>query len=79
MMKSKVTKTNLVLEHLKNKGSITSIEAIEMFGATRLSSIIFNLRKQYKIETINVDFVDRYGNKSVYAKYIYHGEITKKE
>jgi|TARA_B100001094_G_scaffold245209_1_gene241641 hypothetical protein len=40
------TKTDKVLEHLKNHGEITSWEAIQMFKATRLSAIIFNLRLQ---------------------------------
>jgi len=40
------TKTDKVLEHLKNHGQITSWEAIQMFKATRLSAIIFNLRLQ---------------------------------
>lgn len=32
-------KTKEVLKHLKNKGSITSWEAIQLYGATRLSAI----------------------------------------
>ena len=31
--------------HLKEFGSITSLEAIQEYGATRLSSIIYDLRK----------------------------------
>lgn len=41
----KLTQTNEVLEHLKTHGTITSIEAIMQYGATRLSAIIFDLRK----------------------------------
>ena len=36
----KTSKHNEVLNYLKKNGSITSMEAIEMFGATRLSAII---------------------------------------
>lgn len=43
-MKAK-NKTELVLEHLQSKGSITSWEAIQEYKATRLSAIIFNLKK----------------------------------
>ncbi len=40
-------KTQKVKEHLLSKGSITSWEAIKLYRATRLSSIIFNLRKEF--------------------------------
>lgn len=70
-MTKKITKTNLVLNHLKKHGSITSLEAIENYGATRLSAIIFSLRKKgYSIETVDVKGVDRYGNSMVYGKYV---------
>ena len=67
----KTNKTEKVLEHLKNHGSITSIEAIDMYGATRLSAIIFNLRHRgYSIETHSMPFIDRYGNSAVYGRYV---------
>lgn len=67
----KQNKTNKVLSHLEKYGSITSIEAIELYGATRLSAIIYNLRhKGYSIDTIDIPFTDRFGTKSVYGKYI---------
>ena len=46
------------------------MEAIQSFGATRLSVIIFNLRKRgYNIETVMVDGRDRFGNPMRYARY----------
>lgn len=67
----KTTKTQRVLNHLKQYGSITSLEAIDMYGATRLSAIIFRLRNHgYDIETIKMPFTDRYGNYNVYGKYV---------
>lgn len=67
----KITKTMMVLNHLKKYGEITSMEAIENYGATRLSAIIFNLRKKgHDIDTVDVHGVDRYGNKVVYGRYI---------
>lgn len=67
----RVNKTEKVLAHLEKHGSITSLEAIELYGATRLSAIIFMLRKRgYNIETIDTPFVDRFGTKSTYGKYI---------
>lgn len=71
MEKTKMNKTQKVLEHLQQKGTITSLEAIEQYGATRLSAIIFNLRKRgYNIQTVDVPFVDKFGTSSVYGKYI---------
>lgn len=67
----KTNKTTQIINHLKRYGSITSLEAIEMYGATRLSAIIYNLRKQgYNIETMKMQFTDRYGNYSTYGKYV---------
>ena len=71
-------KTAKVLAHLKEKGSISIWEAIELYGATRLSAIIFNLRKRYDIESISHEFTDRYGNTSTYVTYVYHGEYKPK-
>lgn len=67
----KETKTTKVLEHLKKYGHITSLEAISLYSATRLSAIIYNLRKKgYDIETKDIDFTDRFGTKSHYGKYV---------
>ena len=64
-----------VLEHLQTKGTITSWEAIQTYGATRLSSIIFNLRKRgYDIDTETIKYKDRNGNEGQYAKYILNKE-----
>lgn len=67
----KLNKTECVLEHLKHKGCITSWEAIDLYGATRLSAIIYNLRHRgYSIDMITLPFVDRFGTKSRFGKYI---------
>lgn len=47
MEKKKETLTQLVLSHLKAGHGITSLEAIRLFGATRLSAIIYVLRHTY--------------------------------
>ena len=45
--------TGRVFQHLKDNEGITSKEAFELYGATRLSAIIFNLRKAgYKINSV---------------------------
>ncbi len=68
----KMTKTKAILLHLEEFNSITSWEAIKEYGATRLSAIIYNLRHKYNLTIINekVNFVDRYGTPSSFAKYI---------
>ena len=68
----KMTKTKAVMLHLEENGSITSWEAIKEYGATRLSAIIYNLRHKYGMNIISepFEFVDRFGSKSSYAKYI---------
>ena len=46
-------KTKLVENHLIEKGSITSLEAINLYVCTRLSSVIFRLKERgYKIVSI---------------------------
>lgn len=71
MSEKKKNKTQKVLEHLQNNGCITSLEAIELYGATRLSAIIFSLRKRgYNIDTVDLPFTDRFGTKSHYGKYV---------
>lgn len=63
------TKYEKVLEHLKKHGSITSWEAITKYRATRLSDIIFRLRKEgHIIETLPEKNTDGAGT---HAKYIY--------
>ena len=60
-----------VLEHLKNHGKITSMEAIKNYGATRLSAIIYDLRHKdgYDIVTNTIAVKNRYGHTSQIAEY----------
>ena len=71
MNEKKTNKTNEVLKHLQTYGCITSLEAIEKYKATRLSDIIYRLRNRgLNIVTIDIPFVDVYGTKSAYGKYV---------
>ena len=73
-MNNKETQTKAILEHLVNVGSITSMEAFELYGCTRLSARIFDLRKKgYDIETRMIAGKTRYGTSCEYAKYVYIG------
>lgn len=76
-----MNKTESVKIHLENHGAITSWEAIKEYGATRLSSIIYNLRHQYGLNIENewVEFTDRFGSKSKYVKYTLNREENKSD
>ena len=65
---------NQILEiknHLEKRGYITSMQAIELFGVTRLSSVIYVLRNKYNmnIETERRETINRYGNTVHYGFY----------
>ncbi len=69
-MKKPSNQTEAILYHLKNIGSITSWEAMKEYGVTRLSAIIFNLRKDGNdIESIPEKSVNRFGHSVTFAKY----------
>ena len=78
---SKMNKTKAIMLHLQEFGSITSWEAIKEYGATRLSAIIYNLRYKYDMNIINqdIEFIDRYGTKSFFTKYVYVKEEEVKD
>lgn len=68
------TKTEKVLVHLQKHGSITSIEAIELYSNTRLAATIHYLKsKGYIIESAERVHCDKYGDDSTYTKYVYGG------
>lgn len=58
---------DLILKHLKtHKKGITSKDAFERYGATRLSGVIFHLkRKGYNIVSTRENVPTRYGNTSI--------------
>lgn len=54
------TKMRLIKKHLIEKGTIDSWTAIELYGVTRLSAIIFNLRMSgHNIDSIPRTAYDR--------------------
>ena len=72
----KMNKTKAIKLHLEKYGRITTWEAIKEYGATRLSSIIYNLRHNYNMNIISKDiyFTDRYGTESNYVMYVLEQE-----
>lgn len=70
--------TNAILNHLEAGNTITSKEAFELYGATRLSAIIHNLRNRgYIIHTIMIDGKTRFGDSTKYAKYYLVREVEE--
>lgn len=66
-----MTKTDKVKNHLIEHKSITSWEAIQLYRATRLSAIIYNLRHDgMNIRTELKNGKDEDGRSYPYAEYI---------
>lgn len=71
----KITQKHIILEHLKTFNHITSIEAFSNYGVTRLSAVIFLLRKDgYDIDSEPIHITNRFGGKCTFAKYILRGD-----
>lgn len=68
-MSSFESKIRKVENHLLEKGNITSWEAIKQYKATRLSAIIFDLRKKYDIDTVMIE-----SDGSRYGRYYLRGK-----
>ena len=77
MIKNK-SQRQAVLTHLQLHKKISSKEAFELYGITRLSSIIFVLKDRgYIIETEMEQTTTRYGTTANYAVYKYIGEVDR--
>lgn len=70
-----MTLTGAILRHLKEYKSITSFEAFTEYGATRLSAIIFVLRKKHIINDEWIVRTNRFGDDVRFKKYLYVKEI----
>jgi hypothetical protein len=55
-MKPQTSQIKQVERHLKKRKSITTWDAIQLYGITRLSALIFTLREDgYNIESKRID------------------------
>ena len=62
--------TQIILNHLRKYKTITTLEAFELHGITRLPSRIFDLRESgIKIGLIWEHGTNRYGNPVKWGKY----------
>lgn len=67
----KITKKGLVLQHLQKYGYISSLTAIVDYGCTRLSAVIYDLKKEgYNIKSETMTCISKVtGNHCNFAKY----------
>ena len=62
---------NAVFNHLVKHGDLTSKQAFELYGCTRLAALIHDFRQMgYDIITIDEYGNNRYGENTRYARYI---------
>lgn len=67
--------SKVILDYLKTHEYLTSNDAWDMWGVTRLAAIIHNLRKHgYDIDTVTAYTTTRFGETTHYAKYYLRGE-----
>ena len=64
-----MTQLEKIYRHLQDKGSITTWEAIQQYGITRLSAHIHTLRQKYNIQDEIVVTKNAYNEKIHYKRY----------
>lgn len=61
---------NMVLDYIREFGSITPLDGFRDLGITRLSAVVFNLREEgHDIEKVIETGKNRFGNRTRYARY----------
>ncbi len=65
-----VSQKKMVLDYIREFGSITPIDAFRDLGITRLSAVVFNLREEgHDIDKSIEMGKNRFGNRTRYARY----------
>lgn len=66
----RITQKDRVLDFIRKEGSITSMDAYNELGCTRLSAVIFNLKEEgYEFETKFETKKNRWGDAVSFARY----------
>lgn len=73
MKRYEFNQVDLVENYLKEHGKITTWEAFEIFGITRLSDKIYQLRKKYNIKNVSTTKKNRYGHWCTFSTYTLEG------
>ncbi len=70
-MKQKITKKEAIRRHLESNIGITSREAFELYGETRLSATIYELKHRNNLNIISEDtkVKTRYGKNAYITTY----------
>lgn len=69
-----MTQCEMVINHIKQYGSITTAEAFDMYGITRLPARIADLSKSYAIKAERVATKNKSGKIAHYCRYRLAGE-----
>lgn len=65
-----MTQNQMVLNHLKNIGSLTRLGAMDLYGISELNTRVCNLRSEgHMIGSRNKSVVNRYGRKVNVSEY----------
>ena len=65
-----LTQNQRIIRHLKDKGSITALEAMKEYGIMRLSSRVCELKNQgYLIRSEFISSKNRYNESVSFSKY----------
>lgn len=69
-----MTQNDRILAHMVSAGGITQQEANELYGCTRLSARIYDLKHLgHRIDRIWREAPNRYGEMTRFAQYVYRG------
>jgi hypothetical protein len=69
-----MTQNDMILQYLREEGSITPMEALEEFGCMRLGARIYELKEAgIGIRTVPERKLNRYGKPVTYARYYLEG------
>lgn len=72
-MRKVPTQQQRVLNYIRDFGSITRAEAMSELGIANLPAVIDILRHRggHNIKTLEIEALNRYGQKITYAKYVF--------
>lgn len=65
-----MNRCQLILKHLKRRKYITSYQAFELYGETRLSARIYDLRQMgYEIDGVWEKHINNFGEETKFIRY----------